>query len=51
MLTRRAVLGMAAAAVLLAGAAAYAQATQTILIGGGSEGDVTPRRRSTFAGW
>ena len=39
-LPRRMVLGMAAAAVLLAGAAAYAQATQTILIGGGSEGDV-----------
>lgn len=40
MLTRRAVLGAAAAAVLLGGAAPHAQATQTILIGGGSEGDV-----------
>ena len=39
-MTRRAVLGAATAAVLLAGAASYAQATQTILIGGGSEGDV-----------
>ena len=40
MLTRRAVLGAATAAVLLVGAASYAKATQTILIGGGSEGDV-----------
>ena len=39
MLTRRAVLGAAAAAVLLAGAASYAKATQTIVIGGGSDGD------------
>ena len=39
MLTRRAVLGAAGAAVLLAGAASYAKATQTIVIGGGSDGD------------
>lgn len=36
MLTRRAALGVAAAAVLLAGAARSAPATQTILIGGGA---------------
>ena len=36
MLTRRTVLGAAAAAVLLAGAAPYANATQTVLIGGGA---------------
>ena len=35
MLTRRTVLGAAAAAVLLAGAAPHAEATQTVLIGGG----------------
>ena len=40
MLTRRAVLGAATAAVMLAGAASYAKATQTVLIGGGAEGDV-----------
>lgn len=40
MLPRRAVLGMAASAVLLAGVASYAKATQTVLIGGGSEGDL-----------
>ena len=40
MLRRRAVLGAATAAVLLAGAASYAEATQTILIGGGEEGSV-----------
>ena len=40
MLPRHAVLGMAATAVLFAGVASYANATQTILIGGGSEGDL-----------
>ena len=40
MLTRRAVLGAATGAVLLAGASSYAEATQTILIGGGEEGSV-----------
>jgi len=39
-LTRRAMLGAATAAVLLAGAASYAEATQIILIGGGVEGSV-----------
>ena len=43
MLTRRAVLGAATAAVLLAGAPSYAEATQTVLIGGGTEGDVHAR--------
>ena len=36
MLTRRTVIGAIAAAVLLAGVASYAKATQTILIGGGA---------------
>lgn len=40
MLTRRAVLGAVTAAVLLAGAASYAEATQPVLIGGGAEGDL-----------
>ena len=37
---RLAVLGITATAVLFAGMASYAKATQTILIGGGSEGDL-----------
>lgn len=37
---RRALIGAAVAAVLLAGAASHAKATQTILIGGGAEGGV-----------
>ena len=40
MLTRRAVLGAVIAATLLAGAPSYAEATQTVLIGGGAEGDL-----------
>ena len=40
MLTRRAALGAAIAAVLLTGAPSDATATQTVLIGGGAEGDV-----------
>ena len=40
MLTRRAVLGAAGAAVLLAGTTSFAKATQTIVIGGGEEGSV-----------
>ena len=41
MLTRRIVLGAAAAAVLLVGATSHANAAQTILIGGGAEGSVS----------
>ena len=40
MLVRRMVLGTAVAVVLLVGAVPYANATQIILIGGGSEGSV-----------
>ena len=40
MLTRRVVLGAATAAALLAGVPSFAKATQTVLIGGGAEGDL-----------
>lgn len=40
MLTRRVVLGAVIAATLLAGAPSDAKATQTVLIGGGAEGDL-----------